>query len=246
MGVERIIDIEGGDGVGKSTVIERVARFLCGRLGTEQPFDVTVFEQGSGRLPTLDEISPAKVLIAAEPTHSPPTGTAIRAPDGLLRSGRRYSVMEEAQLYALDRARLYQMLILPFLAADDNHWVLKSRGLASSLAYQASRLEGCESVAHAIGTVLALEGNQVELTHAPRDLIILDLDPEVAQSRMAARTRDRFEADAALQKRVRGMYLTPDLHKPFQDQGASVHIINAAQTPEEIAQAIIRRLEGTL
>ncbi len=247
MPVERIIVIEGGDGAGKSTVIARIARFLCDRLGADEPFDVTVFEQAYCRLPTLEEISPARVLIASEPTHSPPTGTAIRGKDGLLHSGRPYTVMDEARLYAEDRARLYRELLLHFLAANANHWIIMSRGLASSLAYQAPRLQGCESLAHAIDTILALEGNQLELNHAPRDLIILDLDPLVAQERLAGREGpDRFEGDLVLQQRVRGMYLARELHKPFEDQGTSVHVIDAAQTPEGIVKAIIRILEGTL
>jgi thymidylate kinase len=247
MPVERIIVIEGGDGAGKSTVINLIARFFCDRLGTEEPFDVTIFEQAYGRLPTLEEISPARVLIASEPTHSPPTGTAIRGEDGLLRSGRPYTVMDEARLYAEDRARLYKELLLRFLEANESYWIIMSRGLASSLAYQAPRLMNGENIAQAIDTILALEGNRLELSHAPHDLIILDLDPLVARQRLAGREgQDRFERDLALQQRVRGMYLAPELHKPFQDRGTSIHIINADQAPEEIASAIIRRLADSL
>ena len=98
MGVERIIMIEGGDGAGKSTIINLVARFLCDRVGSDQPFDVSVFEQACNRFPTLEEIRPAKVLIVSEPTYSPPTGTAIRGKDGLVHSGKPYTAMYEGDL----------------------------------------------------------------------------------------------------------------------------------------------------
>lgn len=241
----RIIDVEGADGVGKSTALEALAALLCEEVGSSHPFDVTVFEKAFNRLPTLEEIHPARVLIVAEPTYSAPTGTAIRGKEGLLRSGRPYTVMEEAELYAADRARLYTDLVLRFLAADPRNWVLKSRGLASSLAYQAPRLEGRTSMAHAIDTLLELPGNRLELAHPPRDLIIFDLDPAKAQKRLEGRDRDRFEKDLALQQRVRAMYLTPELHAVFMKAGTTVRIIDASRSQEEIVATIIRTFKGS-
>lgn len=227
----QIIGVEGVDGAGKSTAIRRLGELYGAEVG-KPVFNSVPFEQRERRLPTLEEIGEAGVLLIAEPTYSSPTGTAIR--EDFLRDGKVLTVPEQAELYADDREELYLELVIPFLAQSQG-WVIQSRGLLSSLTYQAHRWPGARNLEESIRAVLALSGNQLELAYAPHRVFIFDLDPAQAQRRIGDRRElDQFERDLPLQERVRQLYLDPAIQAPFREQGTVFHVINASKTPEQI------------
>lgn len=239
---DRIITLVGVDGCGKDTVLERLTELLTQKTGSKA-LKLREFELEHKRFPTQEELKDIALLVVAEPTYSPPTGTAIR--EGMLPTDKpAITAKEEGLLYADDRKRLYQELILPFLAKPGT-WVIQNRSVLCSLVFQSLRWpEG--NTEEAMKYLLDLDGNRLELEHPPRHMLLLDLDPQTGSDRLKARgNMDRIEQDTDLQKRVRARYLDPTLQNLFLSRGTRIHVIDAA-APKEGVSAVITDLFPTL
>jgi dTMP kinase len=105
--LNRFISLEGGEGVGKSTQIERLAERLRG-LGH-------------------------KVLVTREPGGTP-LGESIRHLLKHAPEGRGMSPYTELLLFLASRAELVRKVIMP--ALDQGTWVLSDRFLDSTTVYQ--------------------------------------------------------------------------------------------------------------
>jgi dTMP kinase len=162
------IVFEGGEGAGKSTQIELLARYLRERghsvLVTHEP----------GATPIGARIR--KLLLGMHATAEGSGGDAL-------------SPRAEALLYAADRAQHVASLVRPALARGEI--VLSDRYVDSSLAYQgAGRTLDRDEVAWLSGW--ATGGLKPELT------VLLDVDPRIGLDRVAERGEghDRLESEA--------------------------------------------------
>lgn len=128
-------------------------------------------------------------------TDEPTNGEVGRTIKAILRGELKVPVEAEALLFAIDRMQHLSSLILPSL--ENGVIVLNERYVHSSLAYQCARGASENFV-------------RVVNAFAPKpDLgIFIDVSVEVAMRRVKkARSPDKFEADARLQRIVRKNYL---------------------------------------
>lgn len=154
------IMIDGIAGSGKSTVARAFAKSIEERGLTV--FSLEEFEKREHRLPTIEEIAHADILWVAEPTKSW-VGAAIR--QEILRTDDPYSAKIVAHAFAIDRAILYQRLIIP--AKKQGMHILHERGVFTSIAYQGAMQGGYsrEEITH-------LPGNDIALSALPDHFIV--------------------------------------------------------------------------
>jgi dTMP kinase len=83
----------------------------------------------------------------------------------------------------------------------------------------------------------------------PELLLFFELDPEVAERRMAARKALDIYENLEFQRRVAGAYRT--IVNSFEDSGMSIVRINASATPDDVESAVwaavsplVRRING--
>ncbi len=208
----KLVAIEGGDGAGKTTQVRRVADFLRGVAPNREV--VATREPSDGAIGRLIRATLTEREVAP--------GLGVVAPDPVTF----------ALLYAADRADHLTRVVLPALARGA--LVLTDRYIASSIAYQGAAL-----AAHAGGGrrmmdwVAALNAN-----FPPADLlVVLDVRPEVARARLAARggALDVLERQAELARRRADFYA--DLGAgPF---GAAVGHVNGEGDLAEVTEAIV-------
>lgn len=241
------IQIDGIDGSGKSTLFQTAREWFDTRILSI--FDAVEFSKREGRLPTIQEVGDADILFTAEPTHAW-IGRAIR--DEIIRNGTPYSAHLTAEAYALDRAVQIHRLVKPFLEARTNRWVVQDRGLVSTLAYQPlqSEMNG-DTERITINWLLSLEGNQIALNFTPDHFILLDLDADIARSRLDARHEKLDDAkfeQLDFQRTLSTRFKLDDVVKPFQSLGTSVQIIDGWKSKEEVGKqmrAIMNKIEET-
>ncbi|UZK67482.1 dTMP kinase [Sphingomonas sp. M1-B02] len=181
----KIVAIEGADGVGKNTA----AKGLCDALNAAGRTAVVIGFPRYGE--TVGGVTIGRFLAGDMPVPVKPGAAAI--------------------LYALDRYEWRPRI----LEAIEHHDVLIfDRYIASNMAYQAARLEETD-VRAMMDWILSLETGQFALP-APDLSFYLDtpwdlaraLILEKAQRSYTDRAYDEYEADIALQQRVRGNYET--------------------------------------
>ncbi|MCL2094404.1 MAG: dTMP kinase [Treponema sp.] len=161
-----------------------------------------------------------------EPTDSI-IGTIIRR---ALKNEEKIDKITLAHLFAADRSQhLYGPGgIVEHL--DRGGLVVSDRYLPSSLVYQGIT----------VGEELCKRLN--EGFPGPELLFFLDLDPSIAQKRMENRSEKEIYEYLDFQVQVRERYVA--LMPYFQAQGVRVEIIDAQQSPEEIAALIWEKLQG--
>jgi thymidylate kinase len=236
------LQLDGIDGAGKSTLLE-TARAWCTERGLTV-FDTVAFAKQEGRIPTPKEVGDAAVLLTAEPTHAW-IGRAIR--DEIIATGTPYGARFAAQAFALDRAVQITRLIRPFVDSAPGRIVIQDRGLISSLAYQPLQSE-IEKDAEPVTTewLLSLDGNRMALETPPTAFIFLDVDPAVAQTRLAGRSDKidnvRFD-DPAFQTALAARYRQSDVTVPLTDRGTKIFSIDGGKTKPEVAVAMREILE---
>lgn len=176
-----------------------------------------------------------RVVTTREPGGVPSFGTALR--EYLFTENRIEGMSPEVQLlfFQADRAATVRDVIMPAVAAGD--WVVCDRGPLGSTVYQGI-VQGVDVEAVAMLTDWATGGAYPDLT------LILDVTPEVALARIAARPDatnlfDRW--DTAHLSRVRNAYLL------VAQRIAHRCVVIAADAPpdtveEAIWHAIMQRL----
>ncbi len=243
----RIIVIEGGDGAGKSTA----KRWIIEHLLATQPtitaptFDATEFEQTHPhRSATANDFSshPAQFILTIDEPSYADTGAVIRQKvfEGPINQE------ELAHLYARDRHNIYDRLVTPYIEGG-GRWVVQSRGLLSSLTYQATTIakEKHRSLIEVRNELLRIPGNSLELGYASfMDILVLCTSVEIGRKRLVSNrpSRDQFENDSELQRRVQAGLVNDLLQDPFREKGARFHMLNASNDPPVVHQKILDAL----
>lgn len=195
------LTIEGGEGTGKSTLVDR----LYGYLTREGQSVVKTREPGGT-----------------------PFGVKVRE---LLLQENGVSITARAELFLFlaDRAHHVETLIKPALQADKI--VICDRFNDSSIAYQ--------------GAARKMSVDQLDEVclfasdHLVPDLTFyLDLDPEIAFTRIK-RGMDRMEKEKLdFHKRVRAGYLTLARENPER-----IFVIDAGDSPEKVFENALKQLK---
>lgn len=215
-----LIAIEGADGVGKNTA----ARGVCDALNAAGRRAVVMGFPRYGE--TVAGVTIGKILAGEMPVVADP-GTA-------------------AVLYGLDRLES-RAAILDAQARHD--YVIFDRYIASNMAYQAARVPPEESRG-LMEWILALETGQFAL---PRPALSIYLDTpwdlaralilQKAQRSYTDKSFDAYEADIALQQRVRANYesiVAADLLGPWRVVRASDG--GAMRAPDAIVGEIVSHI----
>lgn len=236
------IQIDGIDGSGKSTLFQAAREWFGERLLSI--FDTVEFSKQEHRLPTLDEIGNADVLFTSEPTHAW-IGKAIR--EEIIRTGTPYNARFAAEAYALDRAVQINRIAKPFLEAKPGRWIIQDRGLISTLAYQPlqSRMEQDPKPID-IEWLISLQGNRIALDFTPDHFILLDLDADIARSRLDARNEKQDDArfeQIEFQRALSERYRQKEVTEPFEQRGTELHRIDGWLPKDEVAQQMIKTLQ---
>lgn len=216
-----IVAIEGADGVGKNTSSTR----LCEALNAAGRRAEVIGFPRYGE--TVAGITIGRYLAGDIPVPVTPHAAAT--------------------LYALDRFE-WRDRILEAAAANDV--LIFDRYVASNMAYQAARVDESEARAM-MEWILALETGQFALP-APALSIYLDTPWELAKAMILQKAErsytdksfDAYEADVALQQRVRGNYeaiVAANLLGPWQIVRASE--AGTMRPPDAIVAEIIGHID---
>lgn len=217
-----IVAIEGADGVGKNTT----SRLLCETLQAAGKTAVVIGFPRYGE--TVAGVTIGRYLAGEMPVPMTPHAAAT--------------------LYALDRFE-WRDEILKAVEAHDV--LIFDRYVASNMAYQGARAPAEESAA-LMAWILALETGQFALP-APALSIYLNTPWDLARSLIlqkaersyTSKSFDEYEADVALQQRVRANYesiVAADMLGPWQIVHASTD--GAMRPPADIVGDILRHMEA--
>ena len=172
-----------------------------------------------------------EVVLTREPGGTP-TGEMIRDILQHDASGEPISPEAEALLFAASRAQHVNFVIKP--ALQRGAWVICDRFVDSSAAYQ--------GVGRGLGLKEVLQANHMAVARCmPSLTVLLDIDPEVAAARLAARNEseatvaDRIErAGSAFHAKVRAAFLEISAMEE-----ARFLVLDGAGASEELSQRII-------
>ncbi len=234
----KLVVIDAIDGAGKSTAIGAMVEWL--KSQGKKPFDLIEFQKTHHRLPELEELGDANLLLSAEPTYSW-VGAAIREELIKEHPDRTYDGKTTALAFALDRHILFSSLILPFLQRKPDAWVIQDRGAISSLAYQPLQDPNVT-----LDWLLTLDGNKLELSRPPDILLLLRLAPEEAMKRLDGRTEKldgHIYEQATFQERLAARYRDPAVLAPYKNAGTPVVEVDASKTREEVGAACVAEIQ---
>lgn len=228
--------LDGIDGSGKSTILQSWKDDLSTQGNAI--FDLKNYWQTTGRYPELEEIRSYDFIFSCEPTYSG-IGRVIR--EELVRSDLNYPPQAIAEAFSLDRLVLYNKIIIPLL--QDGKCVIQDRGVSSSLAYQS--LQSAELTFESLSK---LPGNRLALEYRPDYLVLLDLTPEEALTRLEGRTDKQ---DAAIfekldfLKKLYTQYQSAEFQNLFLDRGTNIKLLPTnvnIDTMKEQAVILLRRI----
>ncbi len=216
-----IVAIEGADGVGKNTS----SRLLCETLNAAGRRALVIGFPRYGE--TVGGVTIGRYLAGDMPVPVSPCAAAT--------------------LYALDRLEWRDQILGQ---AEAHDVLIFDRYVASNMAYQAARVPDEEARA-LMEWILALEIGQFALPR-PALSIYLDTPWELARALILQKAQrsytdksfDEYEADVALQQRVRGNYeaiVEADLLGPWRIVHASQD--GAMRPPQAIVDEIVAQLE---
>ncbi len=235
----RIFVLDAIDGAGKSTVLANLRNRF--EAAGKRVFDLVEYEKTAHQFPTPDQLADADVLIVAEPSYCS-VGAHIR--EHLIKAGSTPDPREVAEAFAADRAELYGTILLPWLASHPTGIILQDRGVITSLAYQPLTSETITTE-----WLLALPGNQVELSRTPNAILLLELDPDVARARLAGRNdpsqQQIYDRDD-FQRTLAHRYRDEQVLAPFRATGTQIVFIDATQGPEEVTEDCWRAIRPHL
>ena len=235
--------IDGLDGVGKDTIIDALKQYLIS-IG-KSTFELKDHWGKQGFHPELNDFITSDVLISSEPTYVG-IGAAIRREIIANHADRAYSARATASAYALDRMVLYKRVLLPALKVGK--WVIQSRGVSTTLAYQPLWAQIQED-SLSLEEVMALEGNVLALENAP-DLLVIPTVADVDE--LATRLAQRGKKDNAIfentqfQKQLDGVYRSDWFREIFESRGTVVKYIDAGVSVEHSCNEAVRVLTDFL
>ncbi len=232
----RFVMIEGIDGSGKSTVTRAIREWAVSC--NHRVFDLSAWCAEKGTLPRYEDIADFDVYFTFEPTKAW-AGSAIRA---MIAAGSdRYSGVEQAHAFSVDRLVLYRRLIIPALLAGKT--VIQDRGVTTSIVYQPMMPGG-----PTLDQVLELPGNVLALSHRPDHLIVTDLPPEMALKRLAVRNGEAEQVFERLEllKTFTERYQSAWFAKIFTDRGTQMHRLDTSGTIEEVNAAATKLVSSIL
>lgn len=158
--------------------------------------------------------------------------------------GRTYSGRTAAIAYSMDREQLYLERVIPFLKAPGRRAVVQDRSILSSMVYQP-----VQDPSVTLDWLLSLEGNQLELAHAPSMLVVLRVDADIAMQRLERRAEKRdnsiFER-GDFQAKIAERYRDPRLLDEFRSRGTRIVEINSGQTPDKVIEDAIAAVRPLL
>ncbi|MCC7522619.1 dTMP kinase [Candidatus Uhrbacteria bacterium] len=158
--------------------------------------------------------------------------------------GRTYSGRTAAIAYSMDREQLYLERVIPFLGQPGRRAVVQDRSVLSSLVYQP-----VQDPSVTLEWLLSLEGNRLELAHAPNMLVVLRVDAEVAMQRLERRSEKRdnsiFER-SDFQDKIAERYRDPRLLDEFRRRGTNIVEINSGQPPDKVIEDAIAAVKAQL
>ncbi len=204
----RLIVLEGGEGCGKTTQLQRLVSWLTPQA-REHGWTGLEATREPGGSPVCQKIR--QVLLIPDPDLEETLGDRA-----------------ELLLFAADRAQHVDLWLRPWLTAGN--LVLCDRYTASTVAYQGYGRGLDQALIHQLNGV-ATQGLEPDLT------VWLDLHPEIGMARAMARgTRDRMEqADLQFHTNVRSGFAA--LHDAATNPETFIKI-NADQSIEAVEQAI--------
>ena len=203
--------------------------------------------QERGQLPEADdpEIADADVLLSAEPTYCW-AGKALRDEVMHVHATRSYDAQTIARYFSEDRLVLFKRLIVPYLEAHPDRWVIQDRSVITSCAYQPLDAQNKGETGITLEWVKSLPGNRYELAHPPMLLLLLRLAPEEALRRLGGRGEKVdghvFETPS-FQQQLAARYRDPEVLAPYRDAGTRIVEIDAARPPEEVIRSAIEEIE---
>lgn len=211
----KFIMIDGIDGSGKSTIVKSWKEYLANE--GKKIFDLKEFWKTNNYYPGLEQLADCDFVFSHEPT-SAGIGKVIR--EELIRNGTSYPNYAIAEAYALDRLVLYNKTLLPALEAGKT--VISDRAVSTSLCYQ----HISEPEPLSLDAISKIPGNSFVLAHPPQHLILMDVDPEVAFSRLNFR-RDKQD-DAIFEKldflkKAAEVFRSTEYQQVFTSRGTVVH-----------------------
>ncbi len=234
-----LVIVDAVDGAGKYTAIKAMADDLATK--GLKIFNLSEYTQREHRLPSMNEpgIAEADILISSEPTFCW-IGAAIREEIIKNHVGRSYPARLAAEAFALDRYVLFTRVIMPFLDAKPNRYVLQERGVISSLAYQP-----LQDPTVTIDWLLSLTGNQVELSRPPNLMLLLRLTSEEAMRRLTGRS-DKIDGhiyeEPSFQEQLIARYRDQAVLQPYQAAGTQIVEIDANQSAESVGRDVCAAL----
>lgn len=169
------IMVDGLDGSGKSTVTRSWREMLEAR--GKKIFDAVAFEKTHNQIPKMSDVNDAEIIISAEPTYA---GAGKYVRDVLIKTDSGASAREITEGFSNQRLELYTALILP--ARARGLIIIQDRGITSSLCYQAGM-----SVEITEAFVASLAGNQIAIENAPDIVVLCEVPPDVAITRLTGR-----------------------------------------------------------
>lgn len=168
--------IDGIDGSGKSTIIETWKNYL--RDNGNGFLDLVEYWKARDTYPDNHEIKPYEFIVSGEPTY---TGVGKVLREELIKNGNNYTPQTIAEAFSLDRAVLYEKVIIP--ALKNKKIIIQDRGISSTLAYQPLQAKQITTK-----YLANLSGNKLALKYRPDYLFIMNTKPEEAIKRIKSRT----------------------------------------------------------
>jgi thymidylate kinase len=229
--------IDGLDGIGKGVCLDVLKQEAID--SNLKVFDVNEFWKQNDKIPSLEEIGDVDLIITSEPTYQG-VGKYIREVL-TCRDESPFSTSVIAQAYSLDRAILYERLILPALKKGIN--IFQSRSVSTSIAYQ--KLTG-EKDGVGLDLILSLPGNKLALENPPDYLII----PTIANVKeVINRLNNREKEDNCLfenldfQLEVKKEYESLEFKKIFESRGTQILSVDVGKTLEHSIEETKRLAE---
>ncbi len=220
------ITFEGGEGAGKSTLIQNIRQELSKTakvLYTREPGGTA-----------FGDALRALLLQKKEGTKKDGTKKDGTKKDGTKKDGMTIGARAELFLFLASRVQHIEEVILP--ALKNNTIVLCDRFTDSTIAYQGAG-RGLDAAYVSSSAALAAQGVIPDLT------FYIDVDPKVGLARALARdVPDRFEAEEyAFHERVRQAFL--DIAKKHPER---VHVLDGTKSREALFQEAMQCLHASI